>query len=146
MYDLSLIHISNGGNVNATNVTLTDALPTGTTLVADSLTVTNKQTGANVDYTGDLASGLNLTNALQPGTANEVDVSYRALVNTAPVGNTLTNTANLSYQYQRNPNDPTTVTQTGTSSANVNIENASDYPCLLYTSHSLHIFLSIKKI
>ena len=122
------IAISNGGNVNATNVTLTDALPPGTTLVADSLTVTNKQTGANVDYTGDLASGLNLTNALQPGTANEVDVSYRALVNTAPVGNTLTNTANLSYQYQRNPNDPTTVTQTATSSANVNIENASDYP------------------
>lgn len=122
------IAISNGGNVNATDVTLTDALPTGTTLVADSLTVINKQTGANVDYTGDLASGLNLTNAIVPGTANEVDVSYRALVNTAPVGNTLTNTANLSYQYQRNPNDPTTVTQTGTASADVNIEDTADYP------------------
>ena len=122
------IAISNGGNVNATNVTLTDALPPGTTLVADSLTVTNKQTGTNVDYTGDLASGLKLTNAIVQGAANEVDISYKALLNTTPATNTLTNTANLSYQYQRNPNDPTVVTQTGTTSASVNVEDADNYP------------------
>lgn len=119
------ITISNGGNIEARNVTITDALPAGTTLVDNSLSVTNKQTGSNVDYTGDLASGLKLTNAIVPGAANEVDISYKALLNSVPAANILTNTVNLSYQYQRNPNDPTVVTQTGTTSANVTVE---DYP------------------
>lgn len=124
-YTITLI---NEGNVEANDVTIKDILPPETTLVNDSLKVTNTQTGANVDYTGDLANGIVLTNNLEPGAANEVTITFRALLNNTPPANTLTNTASLSYQYQRNPNDPTVVTQTGTTSADVNVEDADNYP------------------
>ncbi|MGG5462105.1 DUF7507 domain-containing protein [Clostridium sp. B9] len=91
------ITFTNSGNVNAENVGISDVLPNGTSFVDGSLEV-------NVPYTGDLISGLSLTNPVEPG--ETIIIIYRLLVYEFPNPNPLRNTATVNYNYIVNPNKP----------------------------------------
>lgn len=92
------INMKNSGNVTATNVIVTDSIPSGTSLVANSVTVNgivqpdaNPQTGVNV---GSLAPNTGVT------------VQFVVLVQSTPTTNPITNIAQVSYNYTIDPSNP----------------------------------------
>lgn len=100
------IAVTNTGNVAANNVTLTDLLPAGLSLVPGSLVV-------NVPYTGNLSSGLQLTNGVA---ANQVvSITFKAHVDTMPLPNPVENIANANYTFTVDPQDPNGVNATASS-------------------------------
>nr|WP_240515004.1 DUF11 domain-containing protein [Bacillus cereus] len=83
------------GNTNANNVIFTDAIPTGTTFVLNSLTIDGTtQVGANP------ANGVNI-GSIPTGTTK--NVSFQVVVNTIPPSNVVSNGSSASYQYTVNP-------------------------------------------
>ena len=99
------IVVSNAGNVDANNAVITDAIPTGTTFVAGSVT------GA----TGTPPT-LTLNNPVVAGGSSTV--TFQVQVNNAiPSPNPLTNTAVTAYTYTLDPADPNGASGTSTTNA-----------------------------
>ncbi|MGL5152441.1 MAG: hypothetical protein ACRC7N_17935, partial [Clostridium sp.] len=82
--------LKNTGNVAATNVTVKDTIPTGTTYVNNSLTVNGTNNAGNIQ------TGINI------GTLNPNQVAtviFKVLVGTTITVNPIPNTANVSYGF-----------------------------------------------
>ncbi|MGG5462113.1 DUF7507 domain-containing protein [Clostridium sp. B9] len=92
----NIITFTNTGNVDAENVVIIDPIPNGTSLVSGSLSV-------DVPYTGNLVSGISLTNPLAPG--ETVIITYSLLVEEIPNPNPIPNTATINYEYSVDPNE-----------------------------------------
>ncbi|MGX8833513.1 DUF7507 domain-containing protein [Amedibacillus sp. YH-ame6] len=115
------IDLQNIGNVAASNVTLQDAIPTGTTYVAGSL----------IGATGTLP---NITLNTPIGAGGSSFVSFQVKVSDVPKTNPIQNIANVQYKYTVDPAQPNGVSATTTSSivstqvhhANVVIEKSAD--------------------
>ncbi|EJQ46403.1 hypothetical protein IEE_01902 [Bacillus cereus BAG5X1-1] len=114
------VTIENTGNVLATNVIFQDPIPTGTTFIANSVTVDGvSQPGANP------ATGFAVAN-ISPGGSRTVTFQVRVV--SAPSGGTVANRGNVSANFIVNPNQPpitinrqtnTVVTQINTGGLNV---------------------------
>ncbi|MEG0297748.1 MAG: hypothetical protein RR620_13590 [Clostridium sp.] len=89
------LNVTNIGNVNASSIVITDAIPPGTIYVPGS-------TVANVIFTGDLTTTINLILPLAPG--NTVVIGYKVKIDTLPVPNPILNTAKANYTYKVEPN------------------------------------------
>ncbi|BBF43500.1 conserved repeat domain protein [Lachnospiraceae bacterium KM106-2] len=102
------VTFSNTGNQPLTNVTLQDIIPTGTTVVPDSLIVNGVQTSE-----ANLASGIVLQDV---PTGGDVTITFDVTVGTGVANGTiLRNAAGITYTYVT----PTGTTATVTSTSNV---------------------------
>ncbi|MGL5153253.1 MAG: DUF7507 domain-containing protein [Clostridium sp.] len=117
------ITVTNKGNVAATNVVVTDSVPSGTKYVDNSVTVNGTtQVGANPTI------GVAIPDIL-PG--NTTVITYQAIVTQVPAQNPILNTANVNYTFTQDPNKPngatgnvtTNQTQTQVNSANISPNN-----------------------
>ncbi|MDT3495899.1 cell surface protein, partial [Bacillus toyonensis] len=90
--------LTNSGNTLASNVVFTDAIPSGTSFIPNSVTV-NGTTLPNVNP----ASGIAI-DPINPNT-NTI-ISFQVQVNTIPNPNPIPNQSNTAYQYVVNPNLP----------------------------------------
>lgn len=88
---------SNTGNVTATNITLTDIIPSNATYVTNSLTVNG------VGYNGNPNNGISLT-SIPPNSTTYL--TFSALINSAPAVNPMINTASIVYHYTIDPSVP----------------------------------------
>lgn len=100
------ISVQNTGNVSANNVILTDLLPAGVSYVPGSLIV-------SAAYSGTLASGLTLTNAIAAGQI--ITLSFQAKVDSMPNPNPVLNKATADYTYTVDPAAPEAVNATASS-------------------------------
>lgn len=80
--------IQNKGEFPASSVVITDPIPSGTSYVSGSTT-------ANVAFTGDPTSTINLTNPI--GVGETITITYQVTVNTLPTPNPIPNTATMDY-------------------------------------------------
>lgn len=85
--------LNNAGNVPATNVTIADAIPAGTTLVPGSLT------GATGTF-----PNLTLANPIPAG--GNAMISFQVKINGIPAVNPIPNFASIAYDYTVDPTDP----------------------------------------
>ncbi|WP_249685269.1 DUF11 domain-containing protein, partial [Bacillus velezensis] len=109
------ITFRNGGTVSATNVTLIDSTPSGTTFIPDSVTIN-----------GVTSPGSNPALGIQLGTAalgETKTITYQVLVTNFPPNGIIENQASFTYQYQPNPNEPPVTSTTPTPNVNVSINN-----------------------
>ncbi|MGG5462108.1 DUF7507 domain-containing protein [Clostridium sp. B9] len=113
------ITFTNTGNVDAENIVITDPIPNGTSLVPGSLNI-------NVPYTGDLSSGIVLTNPLAPG--ETVIISYRLLVEDIPNPNPIQNTATVDYEYTVDPVNPPVTQTVDSNTTTTEVNNATLTP------------------
>lgn len=96
------IDITNDGNVNANNVVITDAVPSGTSLVPGSIS-------ANVAFTTGLPNVTgNLTNPIGPG--ETITVTFDVTVDTIPTTNPIPNSADIDYSFTIDPANPNSET------------------------------------
>ncbi|MEG0138955.1 MAG: hypothetical protein RR703_03155 [Bacilli bacterium] len=100
------IAITNTGNTPLNNVIITDQVPNGTIYIPGSLTV-------NVPFTGTPLTGINLTNALMPGTT--ASISFQVKVTSMPNPNPINNKAIVNYKYTLDQNNPNGANGTDTS-------------------------------
>ncbi|MGL4450093.1 MAG: hypothetical protein ACRCTZ_02740 [Sarcina sp.] len=85
------VSLANSGNVAANNVIFTDTIPSGTSLVADSLIVNGvAQIGANP------AAGYNIGTI---AAGSSVDVEFKVKVDQVPTPNPILNSASSTYGY-----------------------------------------------
>lgn len=84
------ITFTNTGTASADNVTITDPIPAGTSYVAGSTT-------ANVPFTGDPTTTIDLTNSVAIG--QTITVTYQVMVDTIPNPNPIQNTAAVGYTF-----------------------------------------------
>ncbi|MBN1040378.1 DUF11 domain-containing protein, partial [Clostridium botulinum] len=89
--------ITNSGNVAATNVTFTDPIPVGTTLVPGSVTVNGATVGQSP------ATGIAL-GTLNPG--DQRTIVFKVTVNQIPVINPIPNKSQVDYQFIVDPTQP----------------------------------------
>ena len=118
------ITINNTGNVNATNLVLTDLLPPNSSYVANSLSVKLKNTGEDVAYSGNIEDKITI-DLVKPNTENEIVVEYKIYTTNVPDNNPIVNNASLTYNFTQNPSFPEKATETTSDSAEVNIFNYS---------------------
>ena len=105
------------GNTNANNVIFTDAIPTGTTFVLNSLTIDGTtQVGANP------ANGVNI-GSIPTGTTK--NVSFQVVVNTIPPSNVVSNGSSASYQYTVNPSQSPVTKNISSNLVSTQINNAN---------------------
>ncbi|EJP95938.1 DUF7507 domain-containing protein [Bacillus cereus] len=105
------------GNTNANNVIFTDAIPTGTTFVLNSLTIDGTtQVGANP------ANGVNI-GSIPTGTTK--NVSFQVVVNTIPPANIVSNGSSASYQYTVNPSQSPVMKNIASNVVTTQINNAN---------------------
>ncbi|QWU44445.1 DUF11 domain-containing protein [Bacillus sp. NP247] len=105
------------GNTNANNVIFTDAIPTGTTFVLNSLTIDGTtQVGANP------ANSVNIGSIATGTTKN---VSFQVVVNTIPVSNVVSNGSSASYQYTVNPSQSPVTKNIASNVVTTQINNAN---------------------
>ncbi|HFO1050517.1 TPA: beta strand repeat-containing protein, partial [Bacillus paranthracis] len=105
------------GNTSANNVMFTDAIPTGTTFVLNSLTIDGTtQVGANP------ANGVNI-GAIPTGTTK--NVSFQVVVNTIPALNVVSNGSSASYQYTVNPSQSPVTKNISSNLVSTQINNAN---------------------
>ncbi|EJS67229.1 cell surface protein [Bacillus cereus] len=105
------------GNTNANNVIFTDAIPTGTTFVLNSLTIDGTtQVGANP------ANGVNI-GSIPTGTTK--NVSFQVVVNTIPPANVVSNGSSASYQYTVNPSQSPVTKNISSNLVSTQINNAN---------------------
>ncbi|WP_410976469.1 DUF7507 domain-containing protein [Bacillus pacificus] len=105
------------GNTSANNVIFTDAIPTGTTFVLNSLTIDGTtQVGANP------ANGVNI-GSIPTGTTK--NVSFQVVVNTIPASNVVSNGSNASYQYIVNPSQSPVTKNISSNLVSTQINNAN---------------------
>lgn len=116
------ITINNTGNVNATNLVLTDLLPPNSSYVANSLSVKVKNTGEDVPYSGNIEDNITI-DLVEPN--NEIVVEYKIYTTKVPDNNPIVNNASLTYNFTQNPSFPDKATETTSDSAEVNIYNYS---------------------
>ena len=88
---------NNTGNATATNVILTDIVPSNTTYVTNSLTVNG------VTYSGNPNNGITLT-SIPPNSTSYI--TFSALINSIPAINPMVNTASIVYNYTIDPSIP----------------------------------------
>lgn len=84
------ITFTNTGTASADNVAITDPIPAGTSYVAGSTT-------ANVPFTGDPTTTIDLTNPVAIG--ETIMVTYQVKVDTQPTPNPIPNTAAVGYTF-----------------------------------------------
>ena len=90
--------LTNSGNTLASNIVFTDAIPSGTSFIPNSVTV-NGTTLPNVNP----ANGV----AIDPINPNaNTTISFQVIVNSIPNPNPIPNQSNTTYQYFVNPNLP----------------------------------------
>ncbi|WP_305454945.1 DUF11 domain-containing protein [Bacillus mycoides] len=90
--------LTNNGNTLASNIVFTDAIPSGTSFIPNSVTV-NGTTLPNVNP----ANGI----AIDPINPNaNTTISFQIKVNSIPSPNPIPNQSNTTYQYIVNPNLP----------------------------------------
>lgn len=97
------ITVPNNGNISATNVSITDPIPTGTNFIPNSVTVN-----------GATQSGVTPTN-IPLGTipaGQTTTVTFQVQVTSLPANGTITNEANITFTSQPNPSEPPTTTTT----------------------------------
>ncbi|HDR7795235.1 TPA: DUF11 domain-containing protein [Bacillus luti] len=105
------------GNTNANNVIFTDAIPTGTTFVLNSLTIDGTtQVGANP------TNGVNI-GSIPTGTTK--NVSFQVIVNTIPASNIVSNGASASYQYTVNPSQSPVTKNISSNLVSTQVNNAN---------------------
>lgn len=92
------IVLNNTGNTTATSVTVNDTIPSGTTFVANSVTINGAtQTGVNPQ------TGINVGN-LAP--SKVTTITFQVTVNTIPNINPIPNNALVGYKYTSDPSVP----------------------------------------
>ncbi len=109
------ITVPNNGNISATNVSITDPIPTGTTFIPNSVTVN-----------GTTQSGVTPTN-IPLGTipaGQTTTVTFQVQVTSLPANGTITNEANVTYTSQPNPSEPPTTTTTTPPPTNTSVRTA----------------------
>lgn len=84
------ITFTNTGTAAADNVAITDPIPAGTSYVAGSTT-------ANVLFTGDPTTAIDLTNSVDIG--QTITITYQVKVDTIPNPNPIPNTAAVGYTF-----------------------------------------------
>lgn len=84
------VSFTNSGTAAADNVVISDPIPSGTSYVAGSTT-------ANVLFTGDPTSEINVTNSVDIGAT--VTISYQVRIDTLPNPNPIPNTATTDYTF-----------------------------------------------
>ena len=90
--------VTNTGDVNLTNVVVTDTPPTETTFIPGSVTVNGApQVGANP------ITGINL-GTIPPG--GIVTITYQVTVDSLPLSGEITNTATVDFEFQIEPEGP----------------------------------------
>ena len=88
---------NSSGTVDATNVLVTDAMPEGTVFVPGTVKINNR-----VD-TGNPENGINVGVI----SAGEIAIiTFDTLVESIPESGTIVNTADYSYNFTKNPNNP----------------------------------------
>ncbi|GMR65363.1 hypothetical protein BAC7755_20330 [Bacillus sp. MN7755] len=111
------VSFTSTGNTNANNVIFTDAIPTGTTFVLNSLTIDGTtQVGANP------ANGVNI-GSIPTGTTK--NVSFQVVVNTIPALNVVSNGSSASYQYTVNPSQSPVTKNISSNLVSTQINNAN---------------------
>ncbi|MDA1801059.1 DUF7507 domain-containing protein [Bacillus cereus group sp. BY6-1LC] len=111
------VSFTSTGNTNANNIIFTDAIPTGTTFVLNSLTIDGTtQVGANP------ANGVNIGSIPTGKTKN---VSFQVVVNTIPASNVVSNGSNASYQYIVNPSQSPVTKNISSNLVSTQINNAN---------------------
>ncbi|XBB51787.1 hypothetical protein WMZ06_17865, partial [Bacillus sp. SW7] len=92
------ITFQNVGNINATDVIITDPTPAGTTFIPNSATINGVSSpGANPN------SGVNV-GTVTPGQI--VTLTYQVTVTALPPDGIIKNTATVTYTFQPNPGEP----------------------------------------
>lgn len=114
------ITINNTGNVNATNLILTDLLPPNSSYISNSLSVKLKNTGENVAYSGSIEDKITI-DLVKPNNENQIIVEYKLYTTQVPDNNPLVNNANITYNYTQNPSFPEKATESTSDFAEVNI-------------------------
>ncbi|PFC90107.1 cell surface protein [Bacillus anthracis] len=111
------VSFTSTGNTNANNIIFTDAIPTGTTFVLNSLTIDGTtQVGANP------ANGVNI-GSIPTGTTK--NVSFQVVVNTIPASNVVSNGSSASYQYIVNPSQSPVIKNISSNLVSTQINNAN---------------------
>ncbi|MCC2454580.1 DUF11 domain-containing protein [Bacillus cereus] len=114
------VSFTNQGSIPATNVIITDALPSGTTFIPNSVTIN-----------GIPQPGLNPETGIPTGTVNSGDtvtITFQIRVDTIPPSGTISNTATVTYTSQPNPTEPPITTTTTTPPAVVTVQIANPDP------------------
>ncbi|OTY29659.1 MULTISPECIES: DUF7507 domain-containing protein [Bacillus cereus group] len=90
--------LMNSGNTNATNITFTDLIPSGTTFITDSVTIDGiRQIG--------LTPNIGITiGTIAPNSS--ISISFQVTATFAPVQNPIANSATASYTFIADPNAP----------------------------------------
>ena len=116
------ITLNNKGNIAANNIKVTDLIPSGTSLVPNSVTVN-----------GVTQAGVNPQNGVNVGTvvANGVAViTFKVVVNQIPIPNPIPNSATLGYTYTIDPSQPNGATGSGLTNTVTTQVNNSDLSIL----------------
>ncbi|MGG1147351.1 DUF7507 domain-containing protein [Bacillus wiedmannii] len=90
--------LTNNGNTLASNIVFTDAIPSGTSFIPNSVTI-NGTTLSNANPANGIA-----IDPINPNT-NTI-ISFQVIVNSIPSPNPISNQSNTTYQYVVNPNLP----------------------------------------
>lgn len=90
--------LTNNGNTLASNIVFTDAIPSGTSFIPNSVKV-NGTTLPNINPANGVA-----IDPINPNT--NTTISFQVIVNSIPSTNPIPNQSNTTYQYVVNPNLP----------------------------------------
>ncbi|MGL5066529.1 MAG: DUF7507 domain-containing protein [Sarcina sp.] len=99
------INVTNTGNVDANNVIIKDAIPSGTSYVFGSLLVDGVLNASNPE------AGINLVTPIAP--SQTVIIEFKVFVEEIPVINPIPNKATVDYTYTVDPANPNGVTDSG---------------------------------
>ncbi|WP_002149255.1 DUF11 domain-containing protein [Bacillus cereus] len=109
--------LTNSGNTLASNIVFTDAIPSGTSFIPNSVTV-NGTTLSNANPANGVA-----IDPINPNT-NTI-ISFQVIVNSIPSPNPIPNQSNTTYQYVVNPNLPPASANTLSNLITTQINNAT---------------------
>ncbi|HIE8453667.1 TPA: beta strand repeat-containing protein [Bacillus cereus] len=109
--------LTNNGNTLASNIVFTDAIPSGTSFIPNSVTV-NGTTLSNANPANGIA-----IDPINPN-ANTI-ISFQVQVNSIPNPNPIPNQSNTTYQYVVNPNLPPASSNTLSNVITTQINNAT---------------------
>lgn len=96
---------TNTGNTDANNVLVSDTIPTGTTYVDNSITVTD-QMGNSIDFGATNPTDIKINESIAQGGTLKVSFQVTVDSGTVPVPNPMENNASISYDYTVNPMEP----------------------------------------
>ncbi|EEM46784.1 hypothetical protein bthur0005_33210 [Bacillus thuringiensis serovar pakistani str. T13001] len=111
---------TNQGTIPATNVTITDTLPPGTSFVTNSVTINNVTQPGVSPVTGIPAGTVN------PG--ETITVTFQIQINAIPPSGKIENTASVTYTSQPNPSEPPITTTTPTPTVTIPVRTANPNP------------------